>query len=364
MNFTDDFEITRTRFERLLAIPEEERNDDDLFELMRLTSTFKVFESILMTNIHKELCRHMFSRTLERGEIIFKQGDEGDAYYFILRGCVDIYMYDIDQNDGKTKIKFLTSTLAGHGFGELALLYDCPRTATAIPNTKTDLVVIKKRYYNRLCKDLHEKELLSLVKFYYTIIIFKKEPISNILKYCLRTNKKSLNSYEPFILFNEVVNYYSIIQSGSIKCFVRIKINNYAINTVSRMSETEFVNYMKALQKEKFNFKGEARPKSDDMKSVYEEVLDIMEFGEKDMYAEYYVARGRKINVYLLPVLPTDIITIHLDDLKKVNPQLQETIVKYAKPIFDEDIVYSKLYQNLCWNKTKSGLLNSALNKK
>lgn len=358
-----DFEMARKRFERLLQIPPNERNEDDLFELMRLTSSFKIFESFKMSKIHKEICRHMYSRTLERGEIIFKQGDEGDAYYFILRGCVDIYMYDIDQNDGKTKLKFLASILAGNGFGELALLYDCPRTATAIPNSKTDLAVIKKRYYTRLVKDLHEKELLSLIKFYYTITIFKKEPISNILKYCLRTNRKSLNSYEPFLLLGDFLNEYCIIMNGAIKCFVKIKVNNHIISHSSLMHENDFVVYLKELQKKPPNYTGEDRPKKDDNYSIYEEVLDIMEFGERDMYGEYYAAKGRKIDVYFLPILPTDVITIRTEDLKKVNPQLQETICKYAKPIFDEDVAFRKLYSNLNWNKTKHGLLNSVINK-
>lgn len=358
-----DFEMTRKRFERLLSIAPNDRNEDNLFELMRLTSHFKIFESFKMSKIHKEICRHMYSRTLERGEIIFKQGDEGDAYYFILRGCVDIYMYDIDQNDGKTKLKFLTSILAGNGFGELALLYDCPRTATAIPNSKTDLAVIKKRYYTRLVKDLHEKELLSLIKFYYSITIFKKEPISNILKYCLRTNRKSLNSYEPFLLIGDYLNEYCIIQSGSIKCFVKIKINYYLIHNASRMSENDFVKALKEMQGKQCFLKGGARPKKDENYALFEEVLDIMEFGEQDMYGEFYASKGRKIDVYFLPVLPTDIISIKTDDLKKVNPQLQETISKYAKPIYDQDIAFRKLYANLSWDKTKNGLLNSVVNK-
>ncbi len=307
----------------------------------------------------------MFCKTLDRGEIIFKQGDEGDAYYFILRGSVDIYMYDVDPDSlaGKIKLKFLATMLAGSGFGELALLYDCPRTATAIPNTKTDLVVIKKRFYKRLVKDLHEKELLSLIKFYYSITIFKKEPISNILKYCLRTQKKTLSSYEPFIQYGERLNEYSIIQTGMIKALIKIKMNYYLLKNCNSMSEDEFVKYLKRLQNKKLDLIGEQRPKENEDEVVYEEVLDIMQFGEKDMFGEYYVAKGQKVDVFFVPVLPTDIISIKADDLKKVNQQLQNIIVKYARPIFDEDICFRKFYKNLTWDKNKKDLLKSVINK-
>ena len=358
-----NFDLSRQRFVRLLCIEPKDRKDDELFELMRLTSNFKVFESFKMTNTHKEICRQIYMKTLERGEIIFKQGDEGDAYYFILRGSVDLYMYDVDAQSGKIKLKYLATMLAGNGFGELALLYDCPRTATAIPNTKTDLVVIKKRFYKRLVKDLHEKELLSLIKFYYSITIFKKEPISNILKYCLRTQRKSLNSYEPFIQFGERINQYYIIQTGMIKALIKIKINNYILKNCNLMTEDEFVRYLKKLQIKTLNYKGEERPKKDDEESIYEEVLDIMQFGEKDMFGEYFVAKGVKVDVFFVPVLPTDIITIKSEDLKKVNQQLQNIIVKYARPIFDPDICFKKFYANLTWDKNKNDLLKSVINK-
>ena len=358
-----DFDMARQRFDRLLKIEPKNRSDDDLFELMRLTSGFKVFESFKMSKAHKEICRNMYAKTLERGEIIFKQGDEGDAYYFILRGSVDIYMYDVDSETGKIKLKFLATMLAGSGFGELALLYDCPRTATAIPNTKTDLVVIKKRFYKRLVKDLHEKELLSLIKFYYSITIFKKEPISNILKYCLRTQRKTLNSYEPFIQYGERLNEYSIIQAGMIKALIKIKMNNYLLKNCNLMSENDFVKYLKKLQTKPLNMTGEERPKKDDEESIYEEVLDIMQFGEKDMFGEYYVAKGQKVDVFFVPVLPTDIISIKAEDLKKVNQQLHNIIVKYARPIFDSDICFRKFYKNLTWDKNKNELLKSVINK-
>ena len=202
-----------------------------------------------------------------------------------------------------------------------------------------------------------------MIKFYYSITLFKKEPISNILKYCLRTQRRSLNSYEPFIQFGDRLNEYFLIQTGLIKALIKIRINNYILKYCNLMSEDEFVKYIKKLQSKPLNFKGEERPKKDDEESVYEEVLDIMQFGEKDMFGEYYVAKGVKVDVFFVPVLPTEIITIKSEDLKKTNPQLQNIIVKYARPIFDPDICFKKFYANLTWDKNKNDLLKSVINK-
>ena len=170
----------------------------------------------------------------------------------------------------------------------------------------------------------------------------------------MRTQRKTLNSYEPFIQFGERFNEYLIIQTGMIKALIKIKMNYYLLKNCNLMSENDFVKYLKKLQTKPLNYEGEERPNKDDEESVYEEVLDIMQFGERDMFGEYYVAKGQKVDVFFVPVLPTDIISIKSDDLKKVNQQLQNIIVKYARPIFDVEICFRKFYKNLTWDKNKT----------
>jgi cAMP-dependent protein kinase regulator len=361
---SQDFEMIRERFERLLKIPSEKRTEENLFELMRLTAKLKIFENFKMSNIHKEICKHIYIKTLERGEIIFKQGDEGDAYYFVLRGCIDLYVYDVDQIDGKIKLKVLASILPNNGFGELALLYDCPRTATAIPNTRSDLVIFKKKMYTNFVKDLHEKELFELVKFYYSVPIFKKEPISNIIKYCLRTNKRILNSYETFMPYGEYVHDYCFLKSGVIKAFWKVKLNNHILEHAANYKEEDFVSKMKELQTKQINLKNFDHNTNTDPQLIYEDVLEIMEFHEKDMFAEFYAAKSKKLEIFLLPTLPSEIITIKVDDFKKVNPNLQNAILTFSGPIFDSERVFKRFQKNLVWKKTKSNLLYNCLKKK
>jgi hypothetical protein len=396
-NIIDDFDFIRERFERLLKIPEEERSPDNLFELMRLTSTLKIFESIRMSEMHKEICRKIFLKSYERGQIIFKQGDDGDAYYYVLRGCVDLYMYDIDQTNGKTKLKYLASVLPSNGFGELALLYDCPRTATAIPNSQTDVIVFKKKFYNLFVKDLHEKDLLDMVRFYYSIPIFKKEPISNILKYCLRTNKRRLNAYEPFMKFLDYTDEYQFVKQGVIKAYVRIKVSAQLVKNAHLYKESLFIEQLKNIQNKynsnfsentnkkrvtqlfssnktnnfkEINFTEESKKSIPDInelkkkEEIYEEILDIMQFDDKEMFAEYYAAQSKRLDIYFLPVLPTEIITIKTEEFKKINNCLNDAIKKFSCPIFDPDRVFKKLYQTLVWKKNKSKLLHNVLNKK
>lgn len=63
------------------------------------------------------------------GSTILRQGDEGDAFFVMERGTVDVYEGD----------EHKSTLYAGTSFGEIALLYGCPRSAT-----------IRTRYFCKL----------------------------------------------------------------------------------------------------------------------------------------------------------------------------------------------------------------------
>ena len=39
-----------------------------------------------------DLCRYLYVKTYEKRQYIFKQGDQGDAFYIILNGSVKVYI--------------------------------------------------------------------------------------------------------------------------------------------------------------------------------------------------------------------------------------------------------------------------------
>ena len=62
-------------------------------------------------------------RTVHAGDIVFRQGDPGDALYIVGHGSVEV----LDGNDGHVMAQFGE----GQAFGEMALLSGGTRTATA-----------------------------------------------------------------------------------------------------------------------------------------------------------------------------------------------------------------------------------------
>ena len=83
----------------------------------------------------------------ERDQVLFRQGDAGDAAYIIVEGEVDVL---VDTPAGPLAV----ATLGKNAFfGEIAILCDIPRTATM--RAKTRLVTL------RITKDLFLKLLIE-----------------------------------------------------------------------------------------------------------------------------------------------------------------------------------------------------------
>ncbi len=72
-------------------------------------------------------------------DVIFNQGDMGDTMYFVVKGCVNISVLDI--NSESISLKDLTR---GEYFGELALIDDKPRSASAIAATDIELLELTR----------------------------------------------------------------------------------------------------------------------------------------------------------------------------------------------------------------------------
>ncbi len=84
-------------------------------------------------------------KRVRKDEVVFKEGDTGDAFYFIVSGSVRIST--IVPGVGEEALTILRE---GEYFGEMALIDDAPRSASAIANDDTILLLIEKDNFRKL----------------------------------------------------------------------------------------------------------------------------------------------------------------------------------------------------------------------
>jgi CRP-like cAMP-binding protein len=86
---------------------------------------------------------------LETGQVVFKEGDPGDVMYAVVEGSVEI------ARDGHV----IETVPAGGIFGELALVDDSARGATATAAATTRLAKVDKKQFTYL---VHEHPTFAL----------------------------------------------------------------------------------------------------------------------------------------------------------------------------------------------------------
>ncbi len=98
----------------------------------------------------------MHRTTFQPGELIFREGDESSEAYWILNGKVEI---SIETPQGRS---VLTTLEEGEIFGEMGMIDDLPRAATARALTSTEVDVVNERdFHNEVLRD--EARLLPYI---------------------------------------------------------------------------------------------------------------------------------------------------------------------------------------------------------
>ena len=85
-----------------------------------------------------------FGKTYRKGEILFKEGEMGTHVFFILSGKIRIST-TYDQESGA--VHELATLSEGDIFGELAVLDDLPRSATATALEESRIIVLNREQF-------------------------------------------------------------------------------------------------------------------------------------------------------------------------------------------------------------------------
>ena len=88
------------------------------------------------------------TRTIAVNELVFESGAQGDDLFVVLNGCIKIYT-QITENVNKTLITLREGGL----FGELAVISEDYRSASAMALEKTELISIKRDNFEKLMED-------------------------------------------------------------------------------------------------------------------------------------------------------------------------------------------------------------------
>lgn len=139
-----------------------EQLEDDDGDWLETLLTSALFNRIPPANIQQLLCRFE-ERQVQLGDVIVREGDEGDSCYVIKQGKA------IVSRGTEPHVEVLAALEHGALFGEDALISDLPRNATVTMSSAGELMVLSKEDFTTLLKQpvldyIDEHELADLME--------------------------------------------------------------------------------------------------------------------------------------------------------------------------------------------------------
>lgn len=110
----------------------------EICEFLKQCDVFAHLTTGTLTNMAEEMERE----SQEAGTVLIRQGDEGDKFYLIKSGLVDVIV-----NQGQPDEAKVATLGKGQVFGETALLTGEPRNATVIATQDVELYTLDKPHF-------------------------------------------------------------------------------------------------------------------------------------------------------------------------------------------------------------------------
>ena len=168
----------------------------------------------LTTEELETVIKRMFYCLVNKGEYIFKQEEPASCFFIIFEGECAIEI------DGKPKKQTLK---AQEGFGELALLYNAPRSASIKTIAHCKLFAIDRKTFKKVVEDVTTKQFqenrdfLNRIPFFESMTDAQKDAIAGVLL------SQHFKKGQAIISEGDAASSYYLIKEGMAEC---VKENN------------------------------------------------------------------------------------------------------------------------------------------
>jgi len=102
---------------------------------------------------------HMNFFEIEEGEVLFKEGDQGDYVCFVLQGGLDV----VKETGSSGETVTIATITRKRSIGEMSVIDNTTRSATAVARSKTSLVSLPRKSFDTIL-DRHPKTGIKILK--------------------------------------------------------------------------------------------------------------------------------------------------------------------------------------------------------
>ena len=170
-----------------------------------------ILKNFVFSNMSPKEMKTMVSafekQTIEAGTVIIKQGDTGDYFYVIESGTVTFEV------NGKK----VGTAPRGHTFGELSLLYTCPRAATVTADEQCVLYRVEQRTFRLVLLTQTMETQQNMVKLLKNVPFLKELDDRDLNKMIGTITPRTFKAGEYLVKKGEEGDALYVIQEGQVK---------------------------------------------------------------------------------------------------------------------------------------------------
>jgi len=160
----------------LEKVKKEAERPSEKFDRVKLLSRSEVFSGLGPAQLEK-VSKNFQEITLDKDEVIFKEGEEGDSLYIIGQGSVRV----VKTGEGKEE-EVIAILEPGMSFGEMALVQKEQRSATIITNEPAILLKMGKINFEKILES--DKEIaLTIYKNFVQLLANRLRKTSETLTF-------------------------------------------------------------------------------------------------------------------------------------------------------------------------------------
>ena len=226
----ESYDPTKENNVEIVSYPKTEKQLNFLEKAVKDILLFKSVDKKQFTVVLSSF----FPREVKENELIIKQGDDGDNFYVVETGIYDIF---IESENGRKKI----ATIDGKGsFGELALMYNCPRAATIVAVSQGTLWCLDQKVFRAIVVTAAAKqrqrfeELLEKVPMLADLTAYERMNLADAL------DVKNIVDGKCIIREGDEAQNMYFIMEGKVKISVRPDKTKMEERTIAYAKDGEY----------------------------------------------------------------------------------------------------------------------------
>ncbi|XP_065315217.1 cAMP-dependent protein kinase type II-beta regulatory subunit-like [Gordionus sp. m RMFG-2023] len=203
------------------------KNPDQIERIRNILRDVFIFKSLDEEQM-LEVIDAMNEKKVHSSEVIIKQGDEGDNFYIIESGKFEVFI----NCDGVSK-KVCHYENSG-SFGELALLYNQPRSADIICTSDGNLWALDRITFRRIVLKSAYMKRKMFDKFIQNVKLFANLTEFERMNICDALTTLYFNDGETIINQGEIGDKMYIVESGTVKILMNKNGKEFSLSTKKR----------------------------------------------------------------------------------------------------------------------------------